>query len=125
MSKENKKKLQQGSKNRAGRLLSGYLRSIAQEMTEVADVATGPDTVEHMIISKAEALARDMFEQAMNGADAKLKLEYRKLILDRIEGRAGDKEDGGKQDRTVPDRISDLNRDRLNAAAKEIAQEES
>jgi len=125
MSKENKKLLQQGSKNRAGKLLSSYLRAIAQEMTEVVDVATDPDTVEHKIISKGEAMARDMFEQALNGADAKLKLEYRKLILDRIEGKAGDTKNDKPGDRSVPDRISDLNRERLNAAAKEIAEEQS
>lgn len=122
MTKEDKKLLQQGSKNRAGKLLSGYLRAIAQEMTEVADVATGPDTVEHKIISKGEAMARDMMEQALSGTDAKLKLEYRKLILDRIEGKAGDTKNDKPGDRSVPDRISDLNRERLNAAAKEIAE---
>jgi len=125
MSKENKKLLQQGSKNRAGKLLSSYLRAIAQEMTEVVDVATGPDTVEHKIISKGEAMARDMFEQALNGADAKLKLEYRKLIFDRIEGRAGDTNKDAKHERSVPDRISDLNKERINAISQEVTEKES
>jgi len=136
MAKEDKKLLQQGAKNRAGKLLSGYLRAIAQEMTEIVDIATGPDTVEHKIISKAEAMARDMFAKALGRttiagqevdclADSKLVLEYRKLILDRIEGKAGDTDKDAKRDRSVPDRISDLNRERLNAAAKEIAEEQS
>jgi len=133
MTKENKKLLQQGSKNRAGKLLSGYLRAIAQEMTEVATIATGPDSVEKRIISKGEAMARDMFAKALGRttidgqeadclADPKITLEYRKLILDRIEGKAGDTKNDKPGDRSVPDRISDLNKERLNAAAKEIAE---
>ena len=122
MANENKQLLQQGSKNRAGRLLSGYLRAIAQEMTEIVDIATGPDTVDHRIISKGEAMARDMFDKALTWADEKVKLEYRKLILDRIEGKAGDTDGDAKRDRSVPDRISDLNKARLNATAKEIAE---
>jgi len=122
--KENKKLLQQGSKNRAGRLLSSYLRAIAQEMTEIADIVIDPDTIDHRIISKGEAMARDIFEQALNSGDAKIKLAYRQLILDRIEGKAGDTDKDAKRERSVPDRISDLNRERLNAAAKEIAETE-
>jgi len=123
MSKENKKLLQQGSKNRAGRLLSGYLAAIAQEVTELVDVVVGPDGVERRLVSKGEAMARDMFEQALNGADAKLKLEYRKLILDRIEGRAGDTNKDAKHERSVPDRISDLNKERINAISQEVTEE--
>ena len=124
-SKENQQLLELGSKRRAGRLLSNYLRAIADERTEVVDVATGPDKVEHRVISKAEALARDMFHQAMTCVDAKLKLEYRKLVLDRIDGKpgAGDEEEGKKKD-GVPDRISEINRNRMNAMASEVVGEE-
>lgn len=122
--REDKKLLQQGSKQRAGRLLSGYLRAIAQEVTELVDVVIGPDKVERRLVSKAEAMARDIMRQALGESDPKMVLEYRKLVLDRIEGRAGDKEDSGKKGHSVPDRISELNKDRLNAAAKAIAETE-
>jgi len=123
-SKENKPMLELGQKRRAGRLLSNYLRAIADERTEVADIAVGPDEVQHRVISKAEALARDMFYQAMTCADAKLKLEYRKLVLDRIDGRPGteDVEEEKKKD-GVPERISEINKNRANAIASEIVGE--
>lgn len=120
-SKENKPLLELGSKVRAGQLISQYLRAIGTEKTELCDVAIGPDKVEHRIVSKAEALARDIFRQALEGADDKTKLEYRKLVLDRIDGRPGDNPTDEKGKRgSVPDRVSELNRDRLNKLAKEI-----
>ena len=125
-SKENKAMVELGSKQRAGRLLSNYLRAIADERTEVADIAVGPDEIQHRVISKAEALARDMFKQAMECADAKLKLEYRKLVLDRIDGKpgAGDEEEEKKKD-GIPERISEINKARANAIAGDIVGEES
>lgn len=124
-SKENKKLLQQGSKNRAGRLLSGYLRAIAQEVTELVDVVISPDKVERRLVSKGEAMARDMMRQALEGVDDKIKLEYRKLILDRIEGRAGDTDKDAKRGRSVPDRISEINKERINAISQEVTEEEN
>jgi len=125
-SKENRQLLELGGKRRAGRLLSNYLRAIADERTEVADIATGPDRVEHRIISKAEALARDMFHQAMTCSDAKLKLEYRKLVLDRIDGKpgAGDEEEEKKK-AGIPERISEINKNRANRIASEIVGSEA
>lgn len=126
-SKENKKLLQQGSKNRAGRLLSGYLRAIAQEVTELVDVVISPDKVERRLVSKGEAMARDIFDKALKKdgeIDAKLQATYRGMLFDRIEGKAGDNDRSIKRDVSVPDRISDINRERLNAAAKEIAEAE-
>jgi len=131
-SKENKQLLQLGSKQRAGRMLSTYLRAIADERTEVEDIAVSPDRVEHRIISKAEKLARDMFNIAMGKdcrigddsititpiTDAKLVLEYRKLILDRIDGRpgAGGADEEEAKDK-IPDRISEINKKRINKIA--------
>lgn len=130
--KENKDMVELGSKARAGRLLSNYLRAIADERTEIEDIATSPDTVEHKIISKAEAIARDMFRIAMGkgwvdsatntlfAPDAKLVLEYRKLILERIEGKPGSGEEVENPKDGIPDRISEINKRRANTIAQEV-----
>jgi len=120
-SKENKQLTELGQKKRAGRLLSEYIRAIGDEKTEVMDIATGPDKVKHQIVSKAERLARDIWDKALDGEDEKVKLEYRKLVIERIEGKAGTGLTGADIEhpgRNVPDRVSDLNRDRLNRIAK-------
>lgn len=118
-SKENKQLLELGSKQRAGQLISSYLRAIGTEKTETATVFTDSDTGEVKIISKGEKLARDIWEQALKGADEKTKLEYRKLLLDRIEGRPDVGQVDEKQKRgSVPDRVSELNKTRLNDLAK-------
>jgi len=118
-SKENKQMLELGSKQRAGHLISSYLRAISTEKTELVDVAIGPDKVERRIVSKGEALARDMVEKALRHDDEKMKLEYRKLVLDRIEGRPDVGQVDEKQKRSsVPDRVSEENKKRINALAK-------
>ena len=119
--KENKRLTELGSKQRAGRLLSEYIRAIGDERTERVDVAIGVDKVELRIVSKAERMARDIWKEANEGTDDKLKLEYRKLIIDRIEGKVGTGLTGADIDhpgRNVPDRVSDISRDRLNQMAK-------
>jgi len=118
--KENKDMLELGKKQRAGQLISSYLRAVGTEMTELADVAVGPDRVEHRIVSKAEALARDMFDKALRHDDEKMRLEYRKIILDRIDGRAGDvsSEDNRNRRGNIPDRISEINKKKLNDIAE-------
>lgn len=119
--KENKSLIELGSKKRAGHLLSSYIRAIAVEKTEIVDVAIGPDECKKMIISKAEAMARDIWEQALTGTDKKLKLEYRKLILDRVEGKPGTEEELKDRDVSIPDKISDINKRKLNEIAKKPA----
>ena len=116
--KENKELQQLGSKKRAGRLVSSYLRAIGTEKTEIADVFTDPDTGKKKIISKAEALARDIWKQALENEDADLRLKYRKLVLDRVEGKPGTEEELKDDDISLPDRISDINCKKLNAIAK-------
>jgi hypothetical protein len=119
--KENKELLELGSKQRAGRLLSEYIRAIGDERVELVDVPVGPDKVEHRLVSRAEKMARDIWKEANEGTDDKLKLEYRKLIIDRIEGKTGTGLTGADIDhpgRNVPDRVSDINRDRINKLAK-------
>lgn len=119
--KENKQLLELGQKQRAGRLLSEYIRAIGDERTELVDVIINADKVEHRLISKAERMAREIWDNALEGADEKLKLEYRKLVIDRIEGKVGtgligtDIEHPG---RDVPDRVSEENRKRLNRMAQ-------
>ena len=119
--RENKELLELGQKQRAGRLLSEYIRAIGDERTERVDVAIGVDKVEPRIVSKAEKMARDIWKEANEGTDDKLKLEYRKLIIDRIEGKTGTGLTGADIEhpgRNVPDRVSDINRDRINKLAK-------
>lgn len=131
-SKENKQLIELGSKARAGRLLSNYLRAIADERTELADVIIGPDKIERRLISKAEAIARDIFRIAMGNSescaiagvqgilDPKLVLEYRKLILERIEGKPGSGEETDNERDKIPERISEINKKRANAIAQEV-----
>jgi len=122
---ENKQLLELGQKQRAGQLISSYLRAIGTEITEELVIFTDPDTGKRKLISKAEALARDIWKEASDGDDPKLKLEYRKMLLDRIEGKPGiDEEPKGKHT-SIPDQISEINRDKLNAIAEEPAKEES
>ena len=119
--KENKRLTELGSKQRAGRLLSEYIRAIGDEKTELVDVVISPDECERRIVSKAEALAREIWKEALENDDKKLQLEYRKLIIDRIEGRVGTGLTGADIEhpgQNVPDRVSDVNRDRLNRMAK-------
>jgi len=118
--RENKELLELGQKQRAGKLLSEYIRAIGDERTERVDVAIGVDKVEFRIVSKAERMAREIWKQAFDG-DEKTKLEYRKLIIDRIEGKTGTGLTGADIEhpgRDVPDRVSDINRDRINKLAK-------
>ena len=128
-SKENKQLLELGSKARAGRLLSNYLRAIADERTELVDVVVSPDKTERRLVSKAEAIARDMMRMALpkslgelaeTEVDFKLQLEYRKLILERIEGKPGSGEETDSKRDEIPERISEINKKRANAIAQEI-----
>lgn len=120
--KENKELTELGNKQRAGQLISSYLRAIGTEKTEVATVFIDPDTGKKKIISKAEALAREMWQIVLDeNADAELKFKYRKLILDRIEGRPGTEDELKDRDISIPDKISEINRAKLNAIAKKPA----
>ena len=109
-----------GQKCRAERLVSEYIRAVGTEKTEITTVFSDPDTGEKRIISKAEALARDIWKLAMECEDAKLKLDYRKLLLDRVEGRPGAMEgEAVPKRRDVPDKVSKKGRDKLNRLARD------
>jgi len=116
--KENKPLLKKGKKSVVGQIFSEYLRGIGTEVTELCDVTVDPDTKERRLVSKAEALARDIWNEALNGEDARLRLDYRKMIIERTEGKvAAQGKDDGPIVMDVPDRISELNRDRVNNLA--------
>lgn len=144
MNKEGKQRekdmVQHGSKVRAGVIISALFRSIGTEMTErvlikVPDAKSGK--MEPRFVSKAEAIVRDCYERALpkkletveideetgqaitvvTEADPKMQLEYRKIIFDRIAGKAGANDSGKDAGESVPDRVSRLNKDRLNDMA--------
>lgn len=125
MAKNESKQLEQiGQKCRAERMVSEYIRAVGLEQTEVTTVFTDPDTGKTRFVTKAEMLARDIWNKALEGDDEKLKLEYRKLLLNRIEGRPGAiiGETGAKQ-RNIPDKISEIGKNRLNQMVGENAEE--
>ena len=108
-----------GDKVRAGQLLSSYLRRIAQEETEFV---AGPDG--DVMVSKAEALARLMFKLALGWEEDDVKTGKKKihnpsagmiaLIWDRIEGRSVPLVGDGKEGRTLPTKVSEESKNRLN-----------
>jgi len=116
-------------KARAGKLLSGHLRMIAQEDTEFV---VGPDG--DKMATKAEALARLMFKIALGYEETIIKsgksgeaIEITKvvkpsagmiaLIFDRMEGRAPAANENLDKKRTLPNKVSDENKKRLNNLA--------
>jgi len=138
--KENKDLLELGNKRRAGHLLSSYLRAIADEKTELVDVVVSPDKTERRLVSKAEAIARDMFKIALPKSigdvaeatelgdivklDPKVQLEYRKIILDRIDGKPGTDDSPGKDEDSLPDKISEINKNRVNQISDDVMRED-
>jgi hypothetical protein len=125
---ESKDLLELGQKQRAGALLSGYLRAIGTEVTEVMqdDAPKGCPVGPPRLMSKAERLARHIWEQALprtgpDGAVHAPTFEYVKLVLDRVEGKAGTMEqekDSGRE--SVPDKISRINTERVNKISAEV-----
>ncbi|MBE3043000.1 hypothetical protein IMZ48_10600 [Candidatus Bathyarchaeota archaeon] len=124
---ENPDLLQLGQKARAGQLLSGYLRAIGTEVDQVVTEDTVPGTKPGMpkLVSKAEALARFIWREALPFKDAegvvhKPDFKYVDLVLNRVEGKASvaeqEKESGRE---TVPDKVSRMGVDRLNKMAQE------
>lgn len=122
--KENKNMLQRGEKIRAGLIISKYLRAILQEKTELVMVAIGPDEVKQKLVSKGEKIARDMIKEAMESDDPKTLLEYRKLVIERADGRAGTVQEAlGEDEKSIPDRMSEENKARLNRFANEVTED--
>lgn len=112
-----------GDKAHAGRLLSEFMRRIAQEKTEFVK---GPDG--DIMVSKGEAMVRNMFKIA-NGYEEfdpkKNKTTVHKpnagmiaLIFDRMEGRAAPTNLNDDKKRTLPKKVSAENKKRLNELAQ-------
>jgi len=117
-----------GDKAHAGRMLSEFLRRIAQEKTEVTDGTALEDGV---MITKAEAMARQMFKIALgyeevtaNKAGVLITKKIKPsagmmaLIFDRMEGRAAPTNLNEDKKRTLPKKVSDENKKRLNDLAQ-------
>lgn len=125
-----------GTKARISPIVSQLFRAIGSEMTEmvcikVPDSKTG--AMESRLVSKAEAMVRDLYEQAMpwsivdtGDMDTKTlilrgkdQMDARKLIL----AHTIDKNPKDPTGDSVADKVSDLNKDRLNQLAKKSGSE--
>ncbi len=124
--KREKKLTDIGSKIRAGQLMSTLFRAIAAEKTELISSKVPGDKdgkMQTLLVSKAEAIVRDIVQKALpigndDGVDPKVQMEYRKMVLDRVDGRAGTiGEDAGDKGVSIPDRISEASKGFLNAQA--------
>lgn len=124
--KTTKDKLEAGDKKRAGRLISSFIRSVAQE--KVAG-ETEP-------ITRAEALARLLWDMAL-GRIKVVDMETGKIstecsspdkhamdiVIERMEGRVGTFEDEKKKSESVPDRVSRASKKHINKLALKAANE--
>ena len=123
-----KKKLEQelesGNKQRSGRLLSTFLRAIAQEKIKVISKDGMPREV-----TKARALAENMWNRALGvysyvdekTGEVKTPPPDKSMIdilFDRCEGRVGTHEEEVKKDASVPDKVSQANKEKLNKLAQ-------
>lgn len=127
--KNREKKLTElGQKCRAGQLMSSLFRAVASEKTELVLIkvpGSKDGKMQTILVSKAEAIVRDIIKKSLpvddgvdDLVDAKVRLEYRKLVLDRVDGRAGTvgEDDSGKG-ASIPDRISEASKGFLNTQA--------
>lgn len=119
-SKDTRDKLEAGDKKRAGRLLSTFIRQIAQEKIAV-EVSEG----EAVEVTKAEALARQIWDRALGAfktVDMKTGAikhyapdkDMIHILFDRMEGRVGTFEDEKKKAESIPNKISRKNKQRIN-----------
>jgi len=129
MARENDDLLELGKRSRAGRVLSKYMRGIANEKTETV---IDPISCKAVIVSKAEALARKLWDRAMGRrmrenpetgkmeiTEGDIDLDCAKLLLERIEGKTGvsnDATDIAKP--TAADKVSEVNKRRMNMLAE-------
>jgi len=122
-----KKLTELGAKCRAGQLMSSLFRAVASEKTELISTkvpGSKDGKMQTLLVSKAEAIVRDIVQKALpvgndDGVDPKVQMEYRKMVLDRVDGRAGTiGEDAGDKGTSIPDRISEASKGFLNSQAK-------
>jgi hypothetical protein len=115
---------------KAGKLISKFLRSIADEKTELGEEAD--------IVTKAEALARNIWKMALGYVEeieqwdglkmvGVKKVNHRpdksmmELLLERMEGRVPNAQDGDEVKDKIPERVSEQTKDRVNKLADEIS----
>lgn len=117
---------ERGLRTRAGKLLTSFIRQIAEEETELV---TDPKSGEDRMATKAEALARKIWKRALgwteiqitNGEPIDINHHPDKylmsLLFDRIEGRAPATIGEGDENITVTERISEQGVKRINEVA--------
>ena len=120
------KKLDKGHATKAGRLLSKWLRQIAEEPTEFIK----DDNNEDRMATKAEAIARLIWKKALGYTTTEvvkgetINTIYApdkgmiSLLYDRIEGRAPVSTDVGGKQRSTADRVSEQGKSRIEQAGK-------
>ena len=125
---------ERGDRIRAGMMLSRKLREIANEQTEL--YGNDPDTGNPRLVTKAEALARRMWELAL-GFEEEVVITDSKtgkpkiirkvhkpdnamiaMIFERIEGRVGVPESDRGKKQPLSEKVNDQVRQRINALAK-------
>ena len=127
--KDLKREKEAGEKQRAGRLLSTFLRTIAQEKINVAADGEIP-----RMVTKARVLADQMWARALGlyqyidpvtevvkqPPPDKSMIE---LIFDRCEGKVGTHEEEKQKDANVPNKVSEIKKQHLNQLALESSGE--
>ena len=116
-------KKEQGVRTRAGKLLSAFVRQIAEEKTEMV---VDPDSGEDRMATKAEALARLIWRKALGWTEQRIEngvpIDYYHhpdkslmgLLFDRIEGKAPLTIGEGDEKITVAERVSEQGVKRIN-----------
>jgi len=114
-----------GEKARSERMVSTYIRAIGNERTEVISTPDRDDPTKESpeIVTKAERLAREIWDAVFNESDKKLKLEYRKLALDRSEGRPAVGSEEQQKRGPIPSKISERGKSKLNQMVEEVGDE--
>jgi len=112
---------ERGRKSKAGKLLSQYIREIAEEETETIKDADGTD----VMATKAEALARKIWHMALGYkeyqgiGDKRCEINHlpdrgmMAMILDRMEGRAPMIAAEGAGKMTAADKVSEQGAKRI------------
>jgi len=126
MAKEKSPKTKHGKLQKAGMLLSQFVRDIALEETQFEKNIGGKDKM----ISKAEALARLIWKRALGYIEEKVEDDGTKtkiihapdrimmaMIFDRMEGRAPLMNPDKKSGRTIADKVSEQGKKRSNKIA--------
>lgn len=107
-----------GNKRRAGNLISHYLRLVLQEEVINEDGTT---------MIKAEAVARLICDKAIGHKETlpdgeivyhEPDKDYVKLLYDRVEGKVTNSEETKDRGQTLPEKVSEINKDKLNKGAE-------